>query len=204
MLVSPRIAALSCLAAIIFTLTHLSWAQAKNVSITYRTSTYRVSGDTIQAVVRSMKRNGPHSELHGRRALGMADYRYRTNIRTKQQKGTCRVEQAKVSMRIIYILPRLSRPERLRASHHRLWRSIRSMIVRHENQHGRYYRLFANQLQNALASIRPQKSCAAIRKLERQIKKRLEQANARRNRQFDRAQYRPFNSRLKRLAPKRR
>ena len=39
------------------------------MSITWRISTNRVSGDTIQAVVRSKKRNGPHSELDGRRAL---------------------------------------------------------------------------------------------------------------------------------------
>lgn len=182
----------------------ISWAQAKNVSISDRTSTYRVSGDTIQAVVKSMKRNGPQSELHGRRALGMADYRYRASLKTTTKNGTCRVKEAKVTMRISYILPKLTRPERLRQSHRSRWRRIRSMIVQHEHQHGRYYRLFANQLQNALASIRPQRNCSEVRKLEKQIKTRLEKASIRRNRRYDRAQYSPFNSRLKRLAPKRR
>ena len=134
----------------------------------------------------------------------MADYSYRTSLQTASEKGRCRVKQAKVTMHIKYILPRLSRPKRLRASHRGRWQRIRSMIERHEHQHGRYYRLFAHQLQGALASIRPQKNCLAVHKQARQIKKRLESASMRRNRRYDRAQYSPFNRRLKRLAPKRR
>lgn len=190
--------------ALVFVLLSATCAEAKNVSISHRTTTYRVSGDTIQAVVKSMKRNGPQSQLHGRRALGMADYRYRTSLKTESKNGTCRVKQVKVAMQIKYILPRLSRPKKLRPSHLGRWRRIRSMIERHEQQHGRYYRLFANQLQNSLASIRPQRNCAAVRRLEQQIKKRLESASVRRNRRFDQAQYSPFNRRLKRLAPRRR
>ncbi|MEP4773097.1 MAG: DUF922 domain-containing protein [Rhizobiaceae bacterium] len=181
-----------------------SSAKAGNVSVSQHTRTYRVSGETIQAVVKSMKRNGPQSELHGRRALGMADYRFRTSLKTVKKGSACHVENAKVTMRISYVLPRLVRPQRLRSSHQSRWRRIHSMIRRHEDQHGRYYRLFANQLQRSLAAIPPQRSCAAIRKLEKQIKKRLEKASVRRNRRFDRAQYRPFNRRLKQLAPKRR
>lgn len=179
-------------------------AEAGQVSISTHTRTYRVSGDTIQAVVKSMKRNGPNSELHGRRALGMADYRFRTRLKTKKLNGRCRVEDASVTMRISYILPRLSKPERLSRNHFRRWRTIHSMIERHEHQHGRYYRQFANELHRALRSIRPQGSCSAVKAQEKKIKKRLEQISIRRNRNYDRGQYRPFNRRLKLLAPKRR
>ena len=179
-------------------------AIAGGVSIDQHTRTYGVSGDTIQEVVKSMKRNGPHSDLHGRRALGMADYRYRTNLRLKRESGSCKVEDASVSMRIWFIIPRLRNPEKLKRNHQSRWRRIRSMIVAHENQHGRYYRQFANQLHTALRTIRPQKDCSAVRRLEKQIKVRLEKANVRRNRAYDRGQYRPFNRRLKQLAPKRR
>ena len=181
-----------------------SAAEAGQVSITEKTRTYRVSGDTIQAVVKSMKRNGPHSELHGRRALGMADYRFRTRVKTAKRNGRCYVEDASITMRISYILPRLSKPERLPRSHFNRWRSIQTMIRRHEHQHGRYYRQFANELHRALRSIRPQRNCSAIKAQEKKIKKRLEQISIRRNRNYDRGQYRPFNRRLKLLAPKRR
>lgn len=181
-----------------------SAVQAGTVSISEKTRTYRVSGDTIQAVVKSMKRNGPHSELHGRRALGMADYRFRTSVKTKKKDGRCHVEDASVTMRISYILPRLSKPERLRRNHLNRWRAIHRMIRNHENQHGRYYKQFANELHRALRRIRPQGSCSAVKAQEKAIKKRLEQINIRRNRNYDRGQYRPFNRRLKLLAPKRR
>ena len=121
-----------------------SAVQAGTVSISEKTRTYRVSGDTIQAVVKSMKRNGPHSELHGRRALGMADYRFRASVKTKKKDGRCHVEDASVTMRISYILPRLSKPERLRRNHLNRWPAIHRMIRTHENQHGRYYKQFAN------------------------------------------------------------
>lgn len=174
------------------------------VTVSERTRTYRVSGSTIQAVVKSMKRNGPHSELHGRRALGMADFRYRTSLRLDRSNGACKVNGADVKLQIFYIVPRLTRPEKLRSNHRSRWRRIHAMIIAHENQHGRYYRLFANQLHQALRNIRPQRDCAAVRRLEKQIKTRLEKANMRRNRAYDRGQYRPFNRRLKLLAPKRR
>lgn len=179
-------------------------AEAGPVSITEKTRTYRVSGDTIQAVVKSMKRNGPHSELHGRRALGMADYRFRTRLKTSKRDGRCHVDDASVTMRIIYILPRLSKPDRLSRNHFNRWRSIHAMIRRHEHQHGRFYRQFANELHRALRSIRAQAHCSAVKAQEKKIKKRLEQISIRRNRNFDRGQYRPFNRRLKLLAPKRR
>ena len=179
-------------------------ADAGQVSISTHTRTYRVSGDTIQAVVKSMKRNGPNSELHGRRALGMADYRFRTRVKTTKRNGRCHVEDASVTMRISYILPRLSKPERLPRSHFNRWRQIHSMIERHEHQHGRYYRQFANELHRALRSMRPQSSCSAMKSQERKIRDRLEKISIRRNRNYDRGQYRPFNRRLKLLAPKRR
>ena len=180
-----------------------SSAQAKTVSISEHTRTYRVSGNTVQAVVKSMKRNGPNSELHGRRARAMADYRVRTSVATQRSEGRCIVKGAKVSMRISYIVPKLTNSSRLSPGHLNRWRKIKSMIVRHENQHGRYYRTFAHQLQAALASIRPQQSCSQVRVLEKKITKRLKAQSIRRNRNYDRGQYAPFNRRLKNLAPKR-
>ena len=165
--------------------------------------TYSVTGNSIQAVVKSMKRNGPMSQLHGRRALGMADYRYRTKVKTKKSNGVCRVMNATVSMQIYLTLPRLSSRARLNRRDASKWRRISSMIERHERHHARLYRRFANDLRRALLRMKPQRNCHDFRRLERQLTERLENLSKRRNRNFDRAQYRPFNRRLKRLAPKR-
>ncbi len=178
-------------------------AWAGDVSISERSRTYRVSGGTIQAVVKSMKRNGPVSELHGRRALAMADYRFSHNIRVKRTGDRCRVEDASVNMRIFYVLPRLSQPKRLNGRDRARWRRINGMIVAHENQHGRYYRRFARDLQRALRALKPQSNCARLHQKARTVRKRLESISKNRNRRFDRAQYKPFNRRLKRMAPRR-
>lgn len=194
----------SGIVAAVLILVSVTAAKAAGVSVTERVRTYRVYGNTIQAVVRSMKQNGPRSELHGRRALGMADYRYRTQVLTKRIDGRCSVTGASVALRIFYTLPSLSKRARLSARDQNRWRSISSMIARHERRHGRYYRQFARELQRALSKMRPQEDCHQIRVVERQLKARFEESNAQRNRRYDRAQYKPFNRRLKRLAPKNR
>lgn len=175
---------------------------AAGLRVTEQIKTYSVTGSTIQAVVRSMKRNGPFSENHGRRALGLADFRYRTRLKTEQRKGRCHVRGADVTMRIWYIVPGLSSRARLSKRDAARWQRIRSMITAHERQHARLYRRFGKELAGALQKLKPAANCAQLTRQERLLRRRFEQRNMRRNRRFDRAQYGPFNARLRRLAPK--
>lgn len=172
-----------------------------DVKVTVRNSTYRVHGSTIQSVVKAMKHGGPHSDNHGRRALALADYRYSTRLQTERRNGLCRVKRADVRMTIYFILPQLSASARLSKNHKSRWKRIYSMIRNHENRHGRYYRQFANELHHALTRMKPMKNCSALFQTERKIRRRLEQRNQNRNSWYDRAQYKQFNTRLKRLAP---
>lgn len=174
---------------------------ASNLKITERTSYYSVSGPTVQALVKAMTRRGPYSEDHGRRAVGLADYKYRTNIKTHKKNGLCRVKSVSISMQIYYFVPKLSRPKQLRARDHSKWRRIASMILRHEKQHGRFYKRLAKELQVTLARMKPQKSCSKFKSMERKIRAKLEKRDKSRNRNFDRAQYPPFNAGLAALAP---
>lgn len=176
---------------------------AADVNIRETIRTYSVTGNSIQAVVKSMKRNGPMSQLHGRRALAMADYRFKTSVKTKKYDGLCRVLGATVSMKIFLTMPRLSSRANLTSRDHKRWRAIHSMIERHERHHARLYRRFANELQRALLKMKPQSNCQILKKLKKKLTKRHEEISKRRNRIFDRAQYSPFNRRLKTLAPKR-
>lgn len=174
---------------------------ASNLKITERTSYYSVSGPTVQALVKAMTRRGPYSEDHGRRAVGLADYKYRTNIKTHKKDGLCRVKSVSISMQIYYFVPKLSRPKQLRARDHSKWRRIASMILRHEKQHGRFYKRLAKELQVTLARMKPQKSCSKFKSMERKIRAKLEKRDKSRNRNFDRAQYPSFNAGLAALAP---
>ena len=174
---------------------------ASNVKITERTRYYSVSGPNIQALVKAMTRRGPYSEDHGRRAVGLADYKYRTNVKTYKKDGLCRVKSVSISMQIYYFVPKLSQPKKLRARDHSKWRRIAAMILRHEKHHGRFYKRLANELQVTLARMKPQKSCSKFKVMEKKIRKRLEKRDKNRNRNFDRAQYPPFNAGLAALAP---
>jgi predicted secreted Zn-dependent protease len=179
----------------------MSIAHASDVKITERTRYYAVSGPTIQALVKAMTKRGPYSQDHGRRAVGLADYKYRTRVTTLKKDGYCRVKKATITMQIIYFVPKLSRPKHLRARDHSKWRKIATMILRHERQHGRFYKRLAGELQRALLKMKPQKSCSKFKSIERKVRKELEKRDKSRNRRFDRAQYPPFNAGLAALAP---
>lgn len=172
------------------------------IKVTERIRTYTVTGSTIQEVVRSMKRRGPDSTLHGRRALGLSDFRHRTRMRTSRKEGRCQVVGVSISLRIYHTWPRLSKKSTLAKSHRARWRTIRRMIVRHERRHGALYRQFARELQLNLKRIPPQSQCSHLRDRQRSVTKKLLARDRKRNRRFDRIQYKPFNRRLKRLAPK--
>lgn len=185
--------------AVVFTTTYNTNAAANaGVSITVKNRPFLVSGNSIGAVVRSMKRNGPFSEDHGRRAIGLADYRYRTSVTTKKKKGRCHVVSVRITMTIFYFLPTLSNSSRLSARDTSSWRRIERAIRNHEHQHGRNYRRLARELQGSIANMKPQNNCREVRKLERRIRARLEKADKSRNRNYDRATYGGINRLLKR------
>lgn len=175
-------------------------ASFAGVKVTEKTYTYRVSGSSIQAAVKTMTRRGPMTD-HGRRAAGLADFRYRTSVKTKKSNGFCRVTDVTVTINIFYKIPKHSNPSKMSSRDRRRWRSVVSMIDRHERQHGRYYRQFATQLHNALRRMKPQRSCGKFRTIERGLRKKYEGYNKSRNRRYDRAQHKPFNKRLEQLAP---
>ena len=173
-----------------------------SVQFTVSKRSYSVSGNTVQEVVRSMKRNGPHSENHGRRALGLADFRHRVSLKLKSDGNLCRVEQAKVRVRAWYIVPKLRKSASLRGAHLKRWRRISGMIDRHELQHIALYRRFANELHSGLRKLAAGPDCRYVRNKAKTLEKRLIKRNASRNRHYDRRQYGPFNRRLKLLAPR--
>ncbi|PCH45763.1 MAG: hypothetical protein COC23_05600 [Hyphomicrobiales bacterium] len=173
---------------------------AAGIKVTQKSRFYRVSGHSIQDVVRSMKQNGPYSWDHGRRALALADFRYRIKTETKKVNKLCRVISISLAMNIVYDLPRLSSRDRLSKTHKSRWRRISLMIKNHENRHGRYYRQFARELHNSLRQMKPRTNCRDFKREENRLRKSFERRNSARNRRFDARSYPRFNRRLRRLA----
>lgn len=179
----------------------ISISHAAGLKITEKKRTYRVSGSSVQAIVRSMTRRGPVSKDHGKRALGLADFRYKTNIKTAKKNGQCRVISVTIDFQMFYIVPKHSSSSRIRSRDRSKWRRIKSMIESHERQHMRYYRQFASELHQALSAMKPQVNCARFKTQERRIRKKLERSNKNRNRRYDQVQKKPFNRRLDKYAP---
>ncbi len=174
-------------------------ARAADINVTTTSRYYTVSGRTIHDVVRAMKWTGPYSSNDGKRALALADYRLSYRLNTKISDGSCNIHRVKVSLRIFYILPRLSSRTRLSRRDQNKWKRINHLIVAHEKQHGKFYRRLANDLQRQILKLKPKPHCARISQQARDVMRKLENRSKQRNRRYDRNQYRPFNRRLKRI-----
>ena len=174
-------------------------AQA-TVHVTQTIRTYTVSGNTIRDVVRSMKQRGPFHRESGRKAVGLADFRHRIRLKTSTGKGICKVASVDITLKIFLTLPGLSNRARLTGHHRQRWRRIEQMVSSHEKRHASYYRQFANNLHRRLLKLGSQTNCAALHRQVRTIERQELARDRQRNKAYDRATYKGFNTRLRRLS----
>ncbi len=180
-----------------FSLLATSSAYAE-VTVTERTKTYRVSGDTAAELARSMSKRGPYSRAHRSRSWATAARDLRFQIDRDFKNGQCRVTGADVRMKITYTLPRLSRSTRLNAREKSRWDRMTKLLEKHERVHGRLYRELAGKTHRALLKLKPARNCRALDKDALAEVKRLSAQDSERNQRFDRRDSRNYR-RMNRL-----
>lgn len=107
------------------------------VKISVRTETYAIVGDTGEALLDAMDRNGPR---YGLLARAMAQTRYKVDWEYDWQKsgGKCRLKSADATLSIVYRYPELVRPASRVLG--RRWKTFIAGVRRHEEMHGRIAR----------------------------------------------------------------
>ena len=157
-------------------------ASAK-VSIKTNTKFYKITGRTARDFAQSMTKRGPYSRQHRARAWATAARDLDFQITHKIVKGNCRVQSARVNLRITYTMPKLV--SKVSARERGKWKRMYGLLDRHEKVHGKLYRQLAHRADRALLRMKPAKSCRTLERNALKLVRKLSDADLRANDRFD-------------------
>jgi predicted secreted Zn-dependent protease len=123
-----------------------------DVKVSEKVETYRVAGDSGEALMDAMDRNGPR---HGFLARAIAQTRYSVAWDIDWDASNdkvCRVKAANVTLSINYRYPELAGNPT--PSMKRSWAIFMKGVRKHERNHGRVARQMAGTAQKAVVKIR--------------------------------------------------
>ena len=124
-----------------------AWAGVKTV---VRSDSYKVSGDTGAALMRSMNRKGPK---HGflARAMAQTSYTIEWKMQWARQNGGCKLSRADAVLFIKYRYPEVAHKvdPRLKAR----WNRFMSGVRKHEEMHGKIARDMVTAAQRSVSGL---------------------------------------------------
>ena len=186
----------ACLLACLFACPGAPPARAETVSKTY--SYFGVHGRTLDEIQQQLDRNGPKLAGTGKRHPGMTRMEFKSHVGYRERPGRCEVVEAKVALTAAVILPRWS--QRGAAADVRfVWETLAADIRRHEEAHVAIARTYARDLERQLGRLRPQRDCAAARRLVKDTTDGVLARHDAEQARFDVVEGRNFESRILRL-----
>lgn len=120
------------------------------VKTVVKVDTYRISGDSGQALMQAMDRKGPR---HGflTRAIAQTRYSVAWTLGWSVEDRRCRLKSADVVLSVNYRLPALS--GQVPAVLKKRWAKFMSGVRKHEETHGRIARQMAARAQKAVLNV---------------------------------------------------
>jgi predicted secreted Zn-dependent protease len=120
------------------------------VKTTIRTETYAIAGNTGEALLDSMDRNGPR---HGLLARAMAQTRYKVgwDVHWLRSGNRCRLKSADATLSIVYRYPELARPAPRKLE--RRWKAFLAGVRKHEEMHGQIARQMVLAAHNSVSRL---------------------------------------------------
>jgi predicted secreted Zn-dependent protease len=100
-----------------------------------RYKTYTVRGQTAQEIWRNIGRRGPHQRHRGLYAQALSEIRYGWSVTYERKSGSCRVDAAKINVRIVITLPKWAGEKRGAPRLRKAWQRYLAKVRRHEDRH---------------------------------------------------------------------
>jgi predicted secreted Zn-dependent protease len=171
--------------------------QAATTSKSY--SYFTIGGSTLAQIEKELARRGPKVASTGARHPGATQMEFNSRIGYADKGTSCAVTKVRVSVKAKVILPRWTRPRAAEADVRLVWDALSSDIKRHEESHIVIAQSHSRDLEQALAAIRPQKSCAAAAAKAKAVTARVLASHDRAQERFDRVEGRNFEKRILKL-----
>ena len=172
-------------------------AGAANLVKTY--SYYSIGGRTLDDIENQLSKRGPAVKSTGMRHPGATQMAFTTRIGYAEKSNSCRIVSAEVTVKVKVILPEWRRPRKAGADVRLFWDTLSSDIKRHEERHVEIAKNHASELEQALRSTYPQKTCQAAKANAAAITASILAKHDRAQMQFDRVESVNFESRILRL-----
>jgi predicted secreted Zn-dependent protease len=169
-------------------------ATAATVSKSY--SYFSVGGTTLDQLEAELSLRGPQVNNTGRRHPGATQMQFDTKIDYVEKNGYCHVKKARVAVTAKVILPRWSRRSSADRAMRTVWDTLASDIKRHEESHVVIARNHARELEQALAALSRQKSCATLAKKAKAVSAKILDKHDRAQERFDRIEAINFERRM--------
>ncbi len=171
-----------------------SLSAPRGLTIKETTRHYSISGRTPSEFAASMNRSGPFSFAHRRRAWATATRELSYQLVRQNRNGRCSVRNARVTMTIKYVLPKLRKARSDSSRSRKIWQRMSALLVKHERRHGSLYKQFARKAHRELNRLKPQRTCRALELEASRTIQRLSAEDERRNQEFDRRDQRNYRS----------
>lgn len=172
-------------------------AGAANLVKTY--SYFSISGRTLDDIENQLSKHGPEVKSTGMRHPGATQMAFTTKVNYAQTATSCRIADARVTVKVKVILPQWRRPSNADPDVRVFWDTLSADIKRHEERHVEIAKNHARALEDALKASYPQKTCAEAKAKAAEITAtelaRHDQDQVR----FDRVEGANFESRIIRL-----
>jgi predicted secreted Zn-dependent protease len=147
----------------------LAGAADASVKVRTKTTTYRISGKSGDALLDAMDRKGPK---HGflTRAIAQTAYTVSWEIDWRERAGSCRIANAAAVLTITYNYPEVSNA--MAAGLDRRWQRFMAGVRKHEETHGRLAREMVSAAERELTrlSVKNDRGC---RKTQAEVKRRI-------------------------------
>ncbi|MBA3447207.1 MAG: DUF922 domain-containing protein [Pseudaminobacter sp.] len=170
---------------------------AANLSKTY--SYFSIGGSTLDEIETELSKRGPQVKKSGRRHPGATRMEFTTRLGYAESKGSCRIAEARVTVKARMILPRWRRSKKADQDVRLIWDTLSSDIRRHEESHVVIAKNHARTLEQALAGLDSQKTCAAAAARAKATRDDILEKHDKAQEYFDRVEGKNFESRILRL-----
>ncbi|WP_367714609.1 DUF922 domain-containing protein [Nitratireductor sp. GISD-1A_MAKvit] len=170
---------------------------AADVSRSY--SYFSIGGKTLSEIEHQLRSRGPHVKSTGQRHPGATRMEFKTKITYEEDKRRCRIAAVHVMVDAKVFLPRWRNRKTAPAETALIWDTLSKDIKRHEESHLGIAKRYAREIETAIKSLTPHRTCAAMQAHAKEITNRKLEEHDRAQARFDRIESGNFEWRLMQL-----
>ncbi|RFC65379.1 DUF922 domain-containing protein [Fulvimarina endophytica] len=165
--------------------------------ISQSTEYFKVRGDSLAEIDRSLSQSGPILGGSGQRHPGATSVRFDGEVGYRRVPRGCEVAETDIHLELKTTLPRWVRRKTAEPHASIVWRTLADDIARHEKQHSEIAINYLKRLESVLRNLRPEPTCRQMEEKANRVMERYLAWHERAQREFDIVEGREIDMRLR-------